>query len=401
MLQAMLLAGLVAAPLGSLALFVPVRRRGSRPGSWSAIRRFILAVFGTIVLAAAVVVTLRLLGASQHNLIAGVAGVVFASLAWMPVTRRWSARAHVCWASTVFLFVVFLIYALEWTFSSNLGLGSTAGGVLLWVLELFAAVLSCAYLWEICDALGTEHWRRRITPTTPLRVSDRELPMVSLHVPAHNEPPEMVIDTLRSLLRIDYPRYEIILIDDNTDDESLWRPVEEWCARHGVTFAHAEVIGIVDSDYQVDPGWLRRCAAAFADPWVGFVQSPQDYRNEPPEMVIATLTSLLKLDYPRYQIVAIDDNTEDEAQWRPVEHWCDEHGVTFAHLTDWPGYKSGALNYALGELTDPGAGVIGVVDSDYQIEPGFLRRCAPAFADPWIGFVQAPQDYRGWQQAAY
>ena len=64
--------------------------------------------------------------------------------------------------------------------------------------------------------------------------------MVSLHVPAHNEPPDMVIDTLRSLLRFDYPRYEIILIDDNTDDESLWRPVEAWCARHGVKFAHLD-----------------------------------------------------------------------------------------------------------------------------------------------------------------
>ena len=45
--------------------------------------------------------------------------------------------------------------------------------------------------------------------------------------------------------------------------------------------------------------------------------------------------------------------------------------------------------------------MIGVVDSDYQIEPGFLRRCAPAFADPWVGFVQAPQDYRDWQDAPY
>ena len=42
-----------------------------------------------------------------------------------------------------------------------------------------------------------------------------------------------------------------------------------------------------------------------------------------------------------------------------------------------------------------------MVDSDYQIEPGFLRRCAPAFADPWIGFIQAPQDYRDWTQARY
>src|SRR6266481_7530252 len=144
MLQALLLAGLVAAPLGSLALFVPMRRPAGRAGAWSAIRRFILAVAGTVVLAAAVAGVLRLLGASQHNLIAGVAGVVFASLIRLPVTRRWAARAHLCWASTVFLFVVYLIYAIEWTFHSNLGPLSTVGGVVLWLFEVFAAVLSCA-----------------------------------------------------------------------------------------------------------------------------------------------------------------------------------------------------------------------------------------------------------------
>ena len=98
MLQAILLAALVAAPLGSLALFVPIRRHARRAGTWAAIRRLVLAVLGTVVLAAAVVVVLRLLSASRHNLIAGVAAVVFASLVWMPVTRRWSARAHLCWA---------------------------------------------------------------------------------------------------------------------------------------------------------------------------------------------------------------------------------------------------------------------------------------------------------------
>jgi hypothetical protein len=36
------------------------------------------------------------------------------------------------------------------------------------------------------------------------------------------------------------------------------------------------------------------------------------------------------------------------------------------------------------------------VDSDYQLKPGFLRRCAPLFADSWVGFTQAPQDNRGW-----
>jgi Glycosyltransferase like family 2 len=304
----MLLAAIVAAPLGSAALFLPARRPRRDSGTWPAVRRFGLAVIGTVVLAAAAAGVLRLLGASEHNLLVGIAGLLFASLVWLPVTRRWSGRAHLAWASSVFLFVVYLTYALDWTFASHLGPASTAGGVLLWALEVFAAVLSCAYLWEICDALGTEHWRRRITPTTRLTVPDSELPFVSLHVPAHNEPPDMVIDTLRSLLRLDYPRYEIILIDDNTDDEDLWRPVEAWCKRHA---------------------------------------------------------------------------------------------VKFVHLSDWPGYKSGALNYALRHMTLDQAELIGVVDSDYQIQPGFLRRCAPAFADPWIGFVQAPQDYRGWTEARY
>ena len=308
MLAALLLAGIVAAPLGSAMLFLPAKRRIKPAGTWPAIRRFLLAVVGTVVLAAAVAGVLKLLRVSEHRTVIGVASVIAASLIWLPVTRRWNARAHMCWASSIFLFVTYLVFALEWTFKSHLGVASTIGALLLWVFEVLAAIMACAYLWEICDALGTEHWTRRVTPQVTFDVASADLPMVSLHVPAHNEPPDMVIDTLRSLLRIDYPRFEIILIDDNTDDEALWRPVEAWCRRHD---------------------------------------------------------------------------------------------VKFAHLADWPGYKSGALNYALRELTDPRAEVIGIVDSDYQIEPGFLRRCAPAFAEPWVGFVQSPQDYRDWQHASY
>jgi hypothetical protein len=123
--------------------------------------------------------------------------------------------------------------------------------------------------------------------------------------------------------------------------------------------------------------------------------------NEPPDMVIDTLRALLRLDYPRYEIILIDDNTDDESLWRPVREWCERHDVKFKHLENWPGYKSGALNYALRYLTDPAAEIIGIVDSDYQVDPGFLKATAPAFNDPWIGFVQAPQDYRDWQHAPY
>jgi cellulose synthase/poly-beta-1,6-N-acetylglucosamine synthase-like glycosyltransferase len=308
MLGTLLLAGIMAAPLGSAGLFMPSRLRRRTAGFWPSTRRLTLALCGTGVMAAIVAAALWLLSVSRHYLVVAAACLVFASLVWLPVTRRWNARAHLCWASSVFLFVVYLAFALDWTFASRLGALGTAGGVVLWVFEVFAALLACAYLWEICDALGTEHWRRRVTADVPLPAADAELPFVSLHVPAHNEPPDMVIETLRALVHLDYPRYEVVVIDDNTDDEELWRPVADWC---------------------------------------------------------------------------------------------DRHQVKFAHLENWPGYKSGALNYALRELTDERAEVIGVVDSDYQIEPGFLRRCAPAFADPWVGFIQAPQDYRGWETARY
>jgi hypothetical protein len=97
----------------------------------------------------------------------------------------------------------------------------------------------------------------------------------------------------------------------------------------------------------------------------------------------------------------IDDNTDDESLWQPVAAWCREHDVQFVHLSDWPGYKSGALNYALEHMVPDSCELIGVIDSDYQINRDFLRRCAPLFADEQVGFIQAPQDYRGWQDAPY
>ena len=80
MLQAMLLAAIVAAPLGSAALFLPARRHAHDTGVWPAVRRFVLAIVGTVVVAAAAAGLLRLLKASEHNLVTGVAALVFASL---------------------------------------------------------------------------------------------------------------------------------------------------------------------------------------------------------------------------------------------------------------------------------------------------------------------------------
>jgi hypothetical protein len=52
-------------------------------------------------------------------------------------------------------------------------------------------------------------------------------------------------------------------------------------------------------------------------------------------------------------------------------------------------------------MVDSSCELIGVIDSDYQIEPQFLRRCVPLFIDPRVAFIQAPQDYRDWQSASF
>ena len=124
--------------------------------------------------------------------------------------------------------------------------------------------------------------------------------------------------------------------------------------------------------------------------------------NEPPAMVIATIDSLLALDWPAFEIVIVDNNTGDAALWQPVEAHvvaCLAAGVKpqlrFFHLPQWPGYKAGALNFAL-EQTDPGVEWIAVVNADYLVNPNWLRALGGYFSDPTVGVVQSPQAHRDW-----
>lgn len=124
--------------------------------------------------------------------------------------------------------------------------------------------------------------------------------------------------------------------------------------------------------------------------------------NEPPDMLIKTLDALAQLDYPRYEVLVIDNNTKDPEVWRPVEAHCRELGERFRffHVDPLSGFKSGALNYAL-ERTAPEATVIGVIDSDYMVAPNWLRDLVPQFEREEIAVVQAPQDYRDVDENAF
>src|SRR5436305_7223099 len=197
-LAALLLGGLFAAPIATVALFIPTRHRGNAAGAWPWIRRAVYALVSTAVLVDHVIGCLVAVGVTHRNITAACIGLVLASLAWLPATRSWNARAHLCWSSTTFLFAAYLAFMIHWTFVTPLGIGGTTGGVVLWLLEVFAALLGCAYLWELCDAIGRENWLRRVVGRLPAVRTDGPSPFVSSHVPAHYEPPDMVIATLKS-----------------------------------------------------------------------------------------------------------------------------------------------------------------------------------------------------------
>jgi len=121
--------------------------------------------------------------------------------------------------------------------------------------------------------------------------------------------------------------------------------------------------------------------------------------NEPPAMVIETLNALSRLDYDNFEVIVLDNNTPDADVWTPVETRCAELGARFRffHYDNMAGFKAGALNQAL-RLTDPQTDYVAVIDSDYQVEPFWLRRALPLFASPSIALVQGPQDYRDARQ---
>lgn len=87
---------------------------------------------------------------------------------------------------------------------------------------------------EQYDVLCRAEWVR---PRTEKKHSaPHRHPMVSLHIPTYAEPSEMVIEILNKVAALDYDNFEVLVIDNNTKDETLWRPVEEHCKTLGSRF---------------------------------------------------------------------------------------------------------------------------------------------------------------------
>jgi exo-beta-1,3-glucanase (GH17 family)/cellulose synthase/poly-beta-1,6-N-acetylglucosamine synthase-like glycosyltransferase len=201
------------------------------------------------------------------------------------------------WVATVFSYWNGHYFLFGSAFALTLGL-------ILLVPLVLIAMARIEEIAAIAFGRGPRRLIAKSAPVAPATMGDGvTFPKVSIHIPAYFEPVEMLKQTLDAVSRLDYPNFECVVIINNTPDPEFWQPIQDHCRTLGERFkfinaekvkgfkagalriamdrtaADAEIIGIIDADYVVQPDWLKDLVPVFADPRVGLVQAPQEHRD--------------------------------------------------------------------------------------------------------------------------
>jgi cellulose synthase/poly-beta-1,6-N-acetylglucosamine synthase-like glycosyltransferase len=228
------------------------------------------------------------------------AGAVVLGAAFLAalVRRDWNPPAQAFLGTLALACAGFEVFSVDLVLRAELDPIARATGFALLALEAFALLLMVASAHELLDVVGRVRWRRRVAPA-PLPADP---PFVSIHVPTYNEPPAVVRRTIGALRELDYPAYEVIVLDNNTTDPALWQPLARYCEKAGFRFVHledwpgfkagalnhgleiadprAEIVAVVDADFVVERDFLADTVGHFADPGVAIVQTAQSFQVE-------------------------------------------------------------------------------------------------------------------------
>jgi 1,2-diacylglycerol 3-beta-glucosyltransferase len=88
------------------------------------------------------------------------------------------------------------------------------------------------------------------------------------------------------------------------------------------------------------------------------------------------LTSLEHLEYPQYEVILVDDSTDESVQI--LQGWAGRPRFKILHRTSRAGFKGGALQEAL-KVMDPRAEYVVVFDADSMPFPDSIERFLPYF----------------------
>ena len=135
------------------------------------------------------------------------------------------------------------------------------------------------------NGISIDEVRREVSKLAPSNVSsaellsDDELPAASVVVPTINSNPERLRTAVHELLNLDYPNYDIIVVDNRPDPERTALPEFDrdgrvrtyWEPRRGVSAARnrgivnatGAFVAFTDDDVKVDAQWLREFGTRF------------------------------------------------------------------------------------------------------------------------------------------
>lgn len=166
------------------------------------------------------------------------------------------------------------------------------------VIGIFIAILAISHLTIKLSAIFN------INSNPPYKSDPNYKPFVSIHVACKSEPAELVNKTIEAMTKLDYPNYEVVVINSNSTDKKNWQKIQKFVEKCGKKFKFVhldevsgfkagalnylnkhhfhekiEIEAFVDCDYIVTPDFLKKTVGYFKNPKVGIVQAPQDYCN--------------------------------------------------------------------------------------------------------------------------
>lgn len=170
-------------------------------------------------------------------------------------------------------------------------------GFLLLLVVRYALLIVFAFL---------QHLERSHEPADPA-----EYPLVSVLVPAYNEG-KLIVAAVEPLMGMDYPRYEVVVIDDGSTDDTYERALElvkiygserlrvitqpnegkAVALNTGIAMARGDLVLCMDGDSVLEPQTIREAVKHFADPGVGAVGGNVKVANR-----VNHLTRLQALEY--------------------------------------------------------------------------------------------------------
>jgi len=167
-----------------------------------------------------------------------------------------------------------------------------------WALWFFAAYpIVTSIMWITTSLFFIRRWERgRASDSQFPEGAERDLPRVSVLIPAHNEA-GVIADTLNAACAIDYPSFEVVVIDDGSTDDTVRRvmpfvasglvrlvrkTVNEGKAlalNDALPLATGEIVLTLDADAAPEPDILRRIVPHFRSARVAAVTGNPRVRN--------------------------------------------------------------------------------------------------------------------------